>query len=165
MGFTRDVAITTTTDFVKYGFEQELSNVERDIDALDNLQKAAVNVIIRDLSKRGVDYSDVTNTVDFVMEVIYWCLMTLYAGENPSALPGQSKHSYYMKMWLMERESRVIEFTDGSKVVPDEKGLPVVGNHDEGSFFPGLANGGQVLEGTIFPYADSYIFNRKNPRQ
>ena len=168
MGFTRNTAVTTHTgndsDFKKYGFEQELANVERGTDDLVNLQKAAVNVIIKDLKAQAVTPADVTNTDDFHMEIIYWCLMTLYAGENPSAMPGQSKHSHYMKMWQAERASRIIELVDGTTITPNSKGVPKVSNHDAGAFFKTMDNEGENLEEDLGSTFDDHVDNRKNPR-
>lgn len=135
MGFSYDTAITTNSDFVNYGFEQEISNFERDSDALANLQKAAVNVIIRDLKGLGIDPADVQNVRDFNMEVVYWCLMTLYAGENPNALPGSSKHDHYMRLWHMERNSRIIVLSDGTVIGGAVRTLPYAENHDSSAYF------------------------------
>ena len=167
MAFTQDTAVTSTTDFVKYGFEQEIANFDRDTDAVSNLQKAAVNVLIRDLKSKGITPSLVSNNQDFYMEIIYWCLMTLYVGEatGESGDAATAKKNHYMKMWLAEKASRYIVLTDGTIITPQSRGLPAVANHDAGAFHEGLDNDGQNLEANIGAAAwEQYVANRKNPR-
>lgn len=162
MGFAYDTAVTTNQHFVDYGFEQEIANVERDTSALANLQKGAVNVAIRSLKSKGVDHTKVSNTEDFELELIYWCLMTLYAGETAEAIPGSpNKHEHYMKLWEKAVTERIIKLDDGTYLLPGgTQGLPKVANHDSNAFFPTSDTGtGRPGQSKISNF-DDFIWHR-----
>lgn len=156
MGFAADTAITADADFFKLGFEQEITNVLRESGETDlsKLQKEAVNLIIRDCRSLGITPADVSNTTDFRFEVIYWCLMTLYRGEQPDQLGRRMKFDEYKNSWLEQKNSRVF-MVGGVTILAggETRKLPAVANHDDGEFFPGSANMGAT------PYDSDFIAN------
>lgn len=164
MGFTADTAVTANSDFLKYAFDQQVTNLLRDSNTYAELHKGAVNLLIRDLRGKGYDPSVITNTTDFLAELVYWVLWQIFDGQarNGNDKAARSAEKYELK-WREQVKTRVYVTSDDSKT-RGPKGLPMTLNPDGGAFWgPHIpaGEGARIGSSSTFPGIDEILF--QNP--
>ncbi|GIW60234.1 MAG: hypothetical protein KatS3mg087_1300 [Patescibacteria group bacterium] len=112
MALSYDTPITTDADLYNIAFEQEITNILREAGKtnFNDLHKAAVNALIVEVKRRGLDPTKVTNTQDLKEVVVFDVLRRIYRAEMLSGRHGAaSKYEFYTKEWERLLRNLVIE--------------------------------------------------------